>query len=61
MSENMLNALSKYFDTFDDSFPMASLGHQEESAIIEIINDCIAKGKDVYDAGYLRLDENIMY
>lgn len=53
--------LTEYLDAFGEGFPMSSLGHQEESAVIEIINDCIIKGKDVYDAGYLHLDEDIMY
>lgn len=53
--------LMEYLDTFGEGFPMSSLGHQEESKIIEIINDCISKGKDVYDSGYLSLDDDIMY
>lgn len=53
--------LNEYHDAFGEGFPMASLGHQEESDIIEIINNCIRSKKDVYDSGYLSLDDDIMY
>lgn len=56
MSEQVLNALNRYYDTFDDSFPMAAISGVVESEIIEIIDRCIAEKKDVYDLGYLSLD-----
>lgn len=56
MSEQLLNALNRYYDTFDDSFPMAAMSGYEESEVIEIIDKCIAGKKDVYDLGYLSAD-----
>lgn len=56
MSEQILNALNRYYDTFDDSFPMAAMSGHEESEVIEIIDKCIAEKKDVYDLDYLSAD-----
>lgn len=56
MSEQVLNALNRYYDTFDDSFPMAAMSGYEESEVIEIIDKCISEKKDVYDLGYLSVD-----
>lgn len=57
MSEQVLNALNRYYDTFDDSFPMAAMSGYAESEVIEIIDKCIVEKKDVYDLGYLSADE----
>ncbi len=56
MSEQLLNALNRYYDTFNDSFPMTAMSGYEESEAIEIIDKCIAEKKDVYDLGYLSED-----
>ena len=47
MSEQLLNALDRYYDTFNDSFPTIPRCGQEEEEMIEIINKCIAEKKDV--------------
>ena len=57
MSEQVLNALNRYYDAFDDSFPMASMSGVGEDEVIEIIDRCISEKKDVYDLGYLSGDE----
>lgn len=50
-------ALKSYEKKFDDSFPTVPLLlHGSDEEVIEIINKCIAEGKDVYDMGYLSLD-----
>lgn len=56
MSEQVLNALNRYYDAFDDSFPMAAMPGVEEDEVIEIIDRCIYEKKDVYDLGYLSGD-----
>jgi len=56
MSEQILNALNRYYDTFDDSFPMAAMSGVGENEVIEIIDRCVSENKDVYDLGYLSLD-----
>lgn len=56
MSEQVLNALNRYYETFDDSFPMAAMSGFEESEVIKIIDRCISEKKDVYDLGYLSAD-----
>ena len=57
MSEQILKALDRYYNTFDDSFPMAAMSGVGENDVIEMIDKCIAQRKDVYDLGYLSVDE----
>lgn len=56
------SALEQYEKKFNDSFPSMSLAisHNEEK-IIKIIGDCISKCKDVYDIGYLSIEDDIKY
>lgn len=56
--EKMLNL---YEETFDDSFPMFSFMGTEENDVISIIKKCVDAKKDVYEMGYLTLDEDVMY
>ena len=53
MSEQLLNALNRYYDTFDDSFPMAAMSGVGEGEVIEMIDRCVSEKADVYDSGYL--------
>lgn len=57
MSEQILKALDRYYNAFDDSFPMAAMSGVGENDVIEMIDKCIAQRKDVYDLGYLSVDE----
>lgn len=50
-------ALNLYEVTFDDSFPMSSMITKPPDEVIEIINRCVSEKKDVYDMGYLSLDD----
>ena len=62
MSEKLIKALEDYENKFKDGFPTVPLlSKYEESEIIDMISKCIAENKDVYDMGYLELDEDIMY
>lgn len=54
-------ALEIYEKTFDDSFPMFSMMGTPPNEVVEIINKCISEKKDVYDMGYLSLDDNVVY
>ena len=60
MSEELQKALETYKKAFNDSFPTIPFDSMEDEKIIEIIDDCVESGKDVYDLGYLELDD-IMY
>lgn len=60
MSEKLQKALEAYKKAFNDDFPNIPFDNVEDEKIIEIINDCIESEKDVYDLGYLELDD-IMY
>jgi hypothetical protein len=60
----MMNELEKAFERykkkFDDDFPTIPFDSRKDEEIIDIIDECIEANKDVYDIGYLSLDD-IMY
>lgn len=60
MSEKLQKALERYKKKFNDDFPTIPFESQEDEEIIDIIDECIEESKDVYDLGYLSLDD-IMY
>ena len=61
MSEKLKKAYEAYKDTFSEDFPTVPFAEtREDTEIIEMIEECIEAGKDVYDIGYLDL-ENVMY
>lgn len=54
--------LQKYIEMFGDGFPMIPLGmSRTEDEVVEIIKECLEKGKDVYELGYVEDDDEIMY
>ena len=54
-------ALESYENTFDDSFPMFPMMGKEQDEVVGIINKCIEEKKDVYDMGYLSLNDDVIY
>lgn len=61
MSEKLQKALERYEKKFNDSFPTIPFSSRKDEEIIDIIDECIEENKDVYDLGYLSLDDDIMY
>ncbi|MGF6375346.1 hypothetical protein M2140_000380 [Clostridiales Family XIII bacterium PM5-7] len=57
----MNKAIDLYYNTFIDSFPMFPMMGVPQNEVVEIINKCILEKKDIYDLGYLTLDDGIMY
>lgn len=60
MNEKLQKELERYKEKFNDDFPTIPFESQEDEEIIDIIDECIEENKDVYDLGYLSLDD-IMY
>lgn len=61
MSEKLQKAYDAYKKKFNSDFPTIPLAESmEDTEIIEMIEECIEVNKDVYELGYLSLD-NIMY
>lgn len=62
MGKELTNAINQYEETFDDGFPTSSLmiGRTEKETVA-IIERCIAEKKDVYELGYLELDDDTVY
>lgn len=54
--------LQAYVDRFGEGFPMMPLAWgREYSEVIQIIDECLEKGKDVYELGYVTDDEDTLY
>lgn len=54
--------LKQYAERFDDGFPMFQLGMSRSDAeVIEIIDQCLTAGKDVYELGYLSTEPDDLY
>ncbi|KIR03455.1 hypothetical protein P261_02270 [Lachnospiraceae bacterium TWA4] len=54
--DKLKKALSEYREVFDDNFPTIPFSGRTEEELLGIIKDCLEKGKDVYDCGYLDLN-----
>ena len=61
MDEKLNKALEDYERKFNDGFPMFQMSAESPDRIIEIIGDYIKNNKDVYDSGYLSLDDDTIY
>lgn len=60
--EELVKAMEDYERVFSDNFPADPLVvSRPPEEVISIIRECLDKKKDVYELGYLSLDENIMY
>lgn len=54
--------LEKYAKRFGEGFPTIPLAESRtEEEVIEIIRECLDKGKDVYELGYVEDDEDLQY
>ena len=54
--------LDAYAEKFGEGFPMMPLAWgRTDDEVIEIIDDCLSKGKDVYELGYVEDDDDVMY
>ena len=60
MDEEFMKAIDRYRQFFNDSFPTMVL-YDGEKETIEMINCCIENKKDVYEMGFLVLDDDIIY
>ena len=61
MSKKLKKAYENYKKKFDDDFPTIPLAEcMSEEEIIVMVDECISNNKDVYDMGYLSLDD-ILY
>ena len=59
MNEELSSHLRRYEDTFGGGFPTIPLMRgRTEKEIIAIIERCIEEKKDVYDLGYVNLDDD---
>lgn len=61
MFKNENQAIEEYNKVFEDGFPSIPLLSRPEKEIIEMVETCITEKKDVYEMGYLKMDEDIMY
>ncbi len=58
----LMDKLREYAKRFGDGFPMYQLGRsRSDDEIIEIINECLEKGKDCYALGYVKTEDGVLY
>ena len=54
--------MKEYAEKFDDGFPMIPLGWgRTDAELIDIIDECLRKNKDVYDLGYVEDSDGLEY
>ena len=54
--------LDKYYEKFGEALPTYQIARtRTEDEVITIIEECISKGKDVYELGYCTLDDDVQY
>lgn len=59
---SMMEYLQQYAKRFGDGFPTIPLAWgRSEAEVIDIIKECLEKGKDVYEMGLLSDDEDVEY
>lgn len=56
-----MEILEEYDEFFGDSFPTFMFSHLPEEEMLKIASECLEKGKDVYELGYLDEDTDIQY
>lgn len=61
MFKNENEAVDAYNKVFEDGFPSIPLLSRPEKEVINIVETCIKEKKDVYEMGYLKLDDDIIY
>lgn len=53
MSKELDSKMKAYFEKFGDSFPTYQvIGDESEESFIKMIDECLKKGKDVFEMGY---------
>ena len=53
--------LAEYEDFFGESFPTFNFMHFSEAEIEDSVDSCLNSGKDVYELGYAKDDEDLQY
>lgn len=62
MNKELETKMQEYVKKFNDGFPTIPLARgRSDQEVIEIIDECLAKNKDVYELGYLSNDSDIDY
>lgn len=61
MNDEFEKALNTYKKTFNDDFPTFQMSAYGPEEMMEIINECVKKKKDVYQLNYLVLDDSVQY
>lgn len=60
--DELMDKLMEYAKKFDEGFPMYQLGRgRTDDEIIEIVNECLEKGKDAYELGLCTDDDDVYY
>lgn len=61
MDSRLEKKLAEYEDFFGESFPTFNFMHLSEDEIADIVESCLDSGKDAYELGYAKDDEDLQY
>ena len=62
MGRELQEKMKKYLETFYEGFPTYPLAWgRSDDEVIEIIDNCLRKKKDVYELGYVKDDDEVFY
>ena len=60
--DKLMNKLAEYKKAFADGFPTIPLAWgRTDNEVIAIIDECLKKKKDVYQLGYVKEGEGVVY
>ena len=55
--DEMLELMDEYLEMFGCTFPSYQLSHRGRDGICRIIIECLRKGEDAYELGYVASDK----
>lgn len=59
--KNFDKSQERYKALFNDYFPTFQFSYLSPKEMLDMINECVEKQQNVYQLGYLNLEEDIIY
>lgn len=59
--KNFDKAQERYKLLFNDYFPTFQLSYLSPEEMVDMINECVEKKQNVYQLGYLTLEDDVVY
>lgn len=59
--KNFDKAQEQYKSLFNDYFPTFQFSYLSPDEMVSMINECVEKNQDIYQLGYLTLEDDVVY